>query len=43
MATELFSLKQNRVYTRENATLKKVGNFYILADTDGNFLVERVR
>ena len=43
MKTELYSLKQNRVYTLPNATRKKVGHFYILADTDGNFLVERIR
>ena len=40
---ELFSLKQNRVYIPDNATKKKVGNFFLLADTDGNFLVSRVR
>ena len=41
--TELFSLKQNRAYTEANATRKKVGNYYILADTDGNYLVLRLR
>jgi len=40
---ELFSLRQNRAYTPDNATKKRVGNFYVLADTDGNFLVSRVR
>lgn len=40
---ELFSLRQNRVYLLSNATRKRVGSFFLLADTDGNFLVSRVR
>jgi len=31
------------VYTEANATKKKVGSYYMLADTDGNFLVTRLK
>lgn len=40
---ELYSLKQNRVYTPENAMKKKIGAFFILTDTDGYMLTTKVR
>ena len=41
--TELYSLRQNRVYTKQNALRKRVGGYFFLADTDGEFLITKIR
>lgn len=43
MVTELWSLKEKRVYTEQNATRVTIGNVAILATPKGEPLVMRAR
>lgn len=38
---ELFSLEQNRAYTKANAKIVKIGYSFFLTDTAGHLLIVR--